>query len=102
MQCDECGRDFRPARWWQHFCSPRCRDTYNNREKRNAAQDAKQEEYRAEVAQHEARINGYTLLELKPNPPPQLKGPMFGLRPFNVEAKKEEREGSGSVVNGEC
>jgi hypothetical protein len=85
MRCDECGTPFRPARSWQHFCSPRCRDTYNNRRKRDAAEDAKDEEYRAEVAAHEARINGYTLIEGVANPPPKLKGPTLGLLPLRAQ-----------------
>jgi len=92
MQCDECGRQFRPARSWQRFCSPHCRDTFNNRRKGYAAEDAKDEQYRREVLAHEARLNGYTLINLVANPPPQLKGPTLGLRPLNAEPKKEEGE----------
>jgi hypothetical protein len=90
MQCDECGRQFRPARSWQHFCSPRCRDTYNNRGKKYAAEQAEREQYRAEVAAHEARINGYTQIDLAANEPPKLKGPTLGVRPLNAEPKKKE------------
>ena len=48
-------KDFRPARWWQEFCQPKCRNTYHNRETSRALQEAKHEQYRAEVAAHEAR-----------------------------------------------
>jgi hypothetical protein len=92
MRCDECGKEFRSATTWQHFCSPRCRNTHNNRENRRAAEEAKREQYRAEVAAHEALINGYTLLELKANPPPQLTGPKLLRRPVVVQPKNEEDE----------
>jgi len=101
MQCDECGRKFRAARSWQRFCSPGCRDTFNNRRKSDAAEDAKREEYRREVAAHEARINGYTLIDLVANPPPKLKGPTLGVRPLNVEAKKEGEVASAVSADGE-
>ena len=58
MQCKECGTDFRPAKWWQEFCQPKCRNTYHNRETSRALQEAKHEQYRAEVAAHEARTTG--------------------------------------------
>ena len=65
MQCDECGKDFRPKTTWQHFCSPKCRNDHNNREFRRAQQEARREEYAAEVAAHEARMNGHTSEEKK-------------------------------------
>src|SRR5262245_36816467 len=89
MQCDECGKDFRPATTWQHFCSPRCRNTHNNRENRNAA-------YAAEVSAHEARMNGgsaptsdqkldpVALGLVKPKPPLMLRP--VGAQPKNADA----------------
>jgi hypothetical protein len=65
-------------------------NTYNNRENRRAAEEAKREHYRAEVAAAEARKNGYTLLELKANPPAQLTGPKLIRRPIVVQPKSEE------------
>jgi hypothetical protein len=94
MQCDECGREFRPARWWQHFCSPHCRDTYHNRRKANAAKNERDERYRCEVLAYEV-LNGTKHLELVANPPPPMLeklGPTFGLRGFGPKAKKEESE----------
>jgi len=81
--------EFRPATTWQHFCSPDCRNTHNNRKNRHEAEEAKREQYRAEVAAHEARINGYTLLELKANPPAQLTGPKLLRRLVVVQPKSE-------------
>jgi hypothetical protein len=87
MQCDECGRDFRPARDWQHFCSPRCRNAYHNRENSRAA-------YAAEVAKHEARVNGHAppkddlvaqLELLKPAAPTVWRRPL-------VQPKSDEGE----------
>jgi hypothetical protein len=92
MQCDGCGKEFRPARWWQHFCSSRCRATYHNRKHQNGVEAVRDERYRREVAQHDARINGYTLIEAVAEPPPMLTGPRFGVRPFNVEPEKEQIE----------
>ncbi len=99
MRCEECGKDFRRATMHQRFCSDDCRYAHHNREKRFAAKDAKDEQYRREVAEHEARINGYTLIEAVANPPPKLKGPTFGIRPFNVEAKKKESEASEGTTS---
>ena len=41
MQCDECKREFRPAKSWQRFCNPRCRDTFQSREKLRARIEGK-------------------------------------------------------------
>ena len=91
MRCEECGKDFRPVpNVAQRFCSDRCRYAHHNRKNRVAAQDAKNEQYRSEVAAHEARINGYTLLELKANPPPQLEGPKLIRRPIRVQSSDEQ------------
>ena len=60
MQCDECGKDFRPKTTWQHFCSPKCRSDHNNREFRRAQQEAKREAYAEQVAAHEAKMNGHS------------------------------------------
>ena len=92
MQCDECGKNFRPARPWQHFCSPRCRNNFHNRETSRALQEAKDEQYRVEVLAHEAQINGYTLLELKANPPAQLTGPKLLRRPIRVQSNDEDQQ----------
>ena len=89
MRCDECGKEFRPATTWQHFCSPDCRNTHNKRINRREAEEAKREQYLADVAAHEARINGYTLLELKANPPAQLTGPKLLRRLVVVQPKSE-------------
>ena len=32
-----CKREFTPAKPWQHFCQPRCRDAFHNRGKTLAA-----------------------------------------------------------------
>jgi len=92
MRCKECGKDFRPATMHQEFCRNDCRYAYHNRKKKFAAQDAEREQYRREVAAHEARINGYTLIELVANPPPQLKGPRPGLLPSGTQPKKQEEK----------
>jgi hypothetical protein len=86
---EECGKDFRRATMHQRFCSDDCRYAHRNRKNRNAAQETKDEQYRSEVAAHEARINGYTLLELKANPPPQLEGPKLIRRPIRVQPNDE-------------
>jgi hypothetical protein len=39
--------------------------------------EAKDEQYRREVLANEARINGFTHIELVANPPPQLTGPFI-------------------------
>jgi hypothetical protein len=77
MRCDECGKDFRRTRAWQHFCSPKCRNDYHNHETSRALHEAKDEQYRREVLANEARINGFTHIELVANPPPQLTGPFI-------------------------
>jgi hypothetical protein len=92
MRCDECGKEFRPATTWQHFCSPDCRNTHNNRKNRRAAEEAKDEQYRAEVLEHEARIGGFTHLELKANPPAQLTGPKLLRRPIRVQSNDEDQQ----------
>ena len=97
MQCAECGRDFERKRWWQHFCCPHCRDTSNNRRKKNEKQNLKDERYRCEVLAHEALLHGIPHLELVAGPPRlELKEPNFGRRPFSVEPKNED-EGQQEV-----
>jgi hypothetical protein len=101
MRCKECGREIRRAADHQRFCSDDCRYAYHNRKKRDAAEDAEREQYRREVAAHEARINGYTLIDLVADPPPKLKGPTLWVRPLNVEAKKEGEVASAVSADGE-
>lgn len=56
MRCTECDREFEPAKPWQHFCSPKCRDAWHYRGRKRAA-------YCEEVEAAEARlangINGH-------------------------------------------
>jgi hypothetical protein len=52
MKCDWCESSFSPARSWQRFCCPKCRDDWNNREKKRAAVEAAEE-------RREDRINGH-------------------------------------------
>jgi len=52
MKCDKCDREFSPATTWQRFCSSKCRDAWNNREKLRRQIEAA-EERRAE------RLNGH-------------------------------------------
>jgi hypothetical protein len=51
MNCDWCDNPFSPARDWQRFCSPKCRNDWNNREKVRR---------QIEAAEHarEDRLNG--------------------------------------------
>ena len=49
MKCDKCNKPFSPATSWQRFCSSKCRDDWNNAEKKRAA-------YAAEVERHEERL----------------------------------------------
>src|SRR5262249_9311655 len=51
MKCDWCDGEFSPARTWQRFCCPKCRNDWNNREKLRC-QIAAAEEARG------GRING--------------------------------------------
>jgi hypothetical protein len=92
MRCEECGKEIRRAANHQRFCNDDCRYAYHNRKKRDAAEDANREQYRREVAAHEARLNGYTLIGLVANPPPQLKGPTLGVLPVRAQPKKQEEK----------
>jgi hypothetical protein len=56
MKCDWCEGPFSPARSWQRFCSAKCRNDWNNREK------VRQQIEAAEAAR-EYRINGYDRAE---------------------------------------
>ena len=29
QRCDQCDREFRPAKSWQRFCTPKCRDAWH-------------------------------------------------------------------------
>jgi hypothetical protein len=35
--CEWCGTEFRMEKSWQRFCKPKCRDDWNNRQKKLAA-----------------------------------------------------------------
>jgi hypothetical protein len=90
MQCDECGREFRQARWWQHFCSPHCRDTFNNREKSRA-------KYEAAVEAHEDRMNGHATTNKPKANLADLLGlgktkPTFGKRGFGTKPKEKDQQ----------
>jgi hypothetical protein len=96
MRCEECGTEIRRAADHQRFCSDDCRGAYHRREYRRA-------KYEADVEAHEARINGRV--------PPTKKvdlvklglvkpKPTLGLRPLNVEVKKEG-EGTSAVSAAE-
>jgi len=96
MQCDQCGKNFRPKKPWQHFCQPKCRDDFHNAEKKRVAKEAKDDAYADEVAHHEARVNGHSVHTKKKfdvvarglvKPKPQ-----FGLLPVRAQPKKEEGE----------
>jgi hypothetical protein len=30
MQCKQCGKEYRRSRWWQEFCSTKCRADFHN------------------------------------------------------------------------
>ena len=30
INCQHCGKEFIPARHWQSFCTPKCRNDYHN------------------------------------------------------------------------
>jgi hypothetical protein len=90
MQCRECGKPFHPMKEHQQFCADRCRYRYHNRKKRNAAKDAADEQYRREVLAREAKLNGFTHIEMVAEPPLQLTGPKLGLLPVAVKPKSEE------------
>lgn len=38
IKCQNCDKSFVAHRYWSKFCSPKCRDTWNNKEKKNAKQ----------------------------------------------------------------
>jgi hypothetical protein len=89
MQCEECGKEIRRAANHQRFCNDDCRNHYHARERRRA-------KYEAEVEAHEERIaerNGHAFSERKHANLADLLGlakkPTLGLRPLNVEEKKE-------------
>jgi peptide subunit release factor 1 (eRF1) len=50
MRCKECGKEFRQSRWWQEFCTPKCRNDFHNHLTSLALHEAKRAEYAAEVA----------------------------------------------------
>ena len=52
MKCDWCEGEFSPAKSWQRFCKPKCRDDWNNREKLRRQIEAAEE-------RREDRINGH-------------------------------------------
>jgi hypothetical protein len=52
MKCDWCGREFSPAKPWQHFCNPKCRDDWHNRERKRAA-------FQTAEDRREDRMNGH-------------------------------------------
>ena len=43
VKCDECKAEYFPEKPWQRFCRSKCRDTFNNREKRRAKVEAAEE-----------------------------------------------------------
>jgi hypothetical protein len=92
MQCSQCRKEFRRATTHQRFCSDDCRYAHHNRKKKDAADDAKDEQYRREVLAHEARINGFTHIEAVALPPPQLTGPKCGLLPVAQPKNETEEE----------
>ncbi len=68
MQCVECNREFEPAKSWQQFCSPKCRNDWHYKEQKRAA-------YCAELAAagadngHGAREEKIDLAQLGLAPP---------------------------------
>jgi hypothetical protein len=64
MQCKECGKEFRQSRWWQEFCSPKCRNDFHNHETSRALHAARRFEYAADVAAHEANGHAEAKMEI--------------------------------------
>jgi len=73
MRCEweKCNKEFRPAKPWQRFCSPQCRDAFHNLEKKRdavrAAEDAREDRVNANV-KHE-KIDLIALGLVRPRAP---------------------------------
>ena len=54
--CEWCDTEFRREKSWQRFCKPKCRDDWNNHQKKLAAVEAAEErrERRLEVVNGDA------------------------------------------------
>jgi hypothetical protein len=52
--CDHCDRQFQPAKSWQRFCTPKCRDAWHYEQWKFAAEEDKRSPSAAEITE----VNG--------------------------------------------
>jgi hypothetical protein len=45
-QCKECEQEFEASRWWQEFCSPKCRGAFHRRRYRQEEVEAHERPHR--------------------------------------------------------
>jgi hypothetical protein len=86
MRCEweNCGKEFRPAKPWQRFCSPHCKDAFHNLEKKRdavrAAEDAREDRINGIKPGQSKKIDLVALGLVKPKP-------LLALRPIGAQPK---------------
>jgi len=70
LQCDRCGTEFTPKKWWAHFCSLKCRNGYWSHLRKLERQDKREVRVLSrrlaedELTRQGVRVEGMTRREI--------------------------------------